>query len=877
MKFTGLTFKTQLAFLASVFLPLMLLLTLGVDHYKLKQRNLYRAKMEQHKSAAHRLEEIYQSYLLRLRALVLNFYKKAPLSALEGTEKSSLWVNSARGTFGKLRASPEKLTRFRMAYSKIYLAHRRLINLALFPKTEPVDDLKTPVRIQIYAIENSYSDPNYSRRNYQPSSLYFPSKTMQEILPGGAIDFKDEDDLRDILEKFGLYQWYEAPRSHPVIYSNSQITNEIWDEIIPAFWPVFRVLVFGKRLGTGISGLGNQVLTENIVDLRGKFYPLRFLDRSLELFWNIIPPDFKIEEFENFSKQPGLQTPHGILVALIDSKAAQEHFLDFIQKKPDVPYLKEIQIAVEEWTAQLIKDDITWSLVSDESKIKPSFGISDPVLTSIIKPSFKSDSFYEMRSSSKPLHLELRNLFASMVLGAMMILLISIYLARLLSDRIVNPVLSINQLVTRLKNGETALVIDSSFNLELAMLAIEFQKAASRIRSKIDVLNFLQDMHSELVRTDSKQVLPVMLRDLISRLKGQWGCLGIFDSKISQRTSDYQIHGCDEEQISDLIKKFEEISKNSVNSIYLEFINPVESIHESSPSGLLCYAPKAFDDENQKQILLFIAGAIRDEDQSLIYGLVNQVQMIASRRFLEDIRLDSQIAREIQLNSIDIERPAADSGIDLDFHVSSPEGLGNCFVAWIKIKANHWRFIVGECKVSGISGALVAAMLRARIRSSSALESLDQILSSVHDLLQEFNLDQSTLSFAILELDIDTRLINYTIDQNCFFQHDLISPVDPQTMTKVSQKRDHNLPGFTIYSGSFDKGSRFTLGTRGIFQAMSVKPSENAMEPIKKFEKQHSQLSSKAWIKQFEQELGKFQKDPSLLIEQAILRIRLNQ
>ena len=873
MNFRGLTFRTQLAFFIAVSLPLTLLLTLGVDHYQLKERNLYRKKTNQHKLAALKLDKIYQSYLTKLRSLVLDFYHKAPLAFLEGSYNSQLWVNSSRGTFGRLQTSSNNLNKFRMAYSKIYLAHRKIISAALYPKNEIFDDFKSPVRLQIYAIENSYTDPNYSNRNYQPSATEFPSQTLKETLRKGIPEFQDEYELKEALEKLGHYQWYAAPRNHPIIYSSNTIVNEIWDEMAPAFWPVFRVLVFGRKVGKGITGVGSEIFSRNIVDLRGRFIPLRFLDRSLELYWNTVPPNFDLEKFEDWSAELELKSPQGILVALVDSKAAQDHFLSLITKKPDLPYFREIILALDEWSKQLVNNGISWKLTTSQNEPEQTSEGFGSVLTTIVTPSFKSDASHAMQSMTGPIQSELRNLLLSMIFTAIIVLALTTYLAYLLSDRIVDPVLSINALASLIKAGKLGLKIDSNFNLELAMLAREFQKAAWRIQSRIDALNFLKDIHTELIRTDSKRVMPVILKGLVSRLDGNWGCIAIFDSVVSRKIQDYDFYGSHENQIAKLFGEFEIICQKSRNGIHIEFIKMMDP---GFPSGLLCFAPRPSHDAGQKNILLFIAGALRDEDKSFLSGLMSQIQTIASRQLLEDVRLDSQKAREIHINSIDIERPPADSGIDLDFYVSTGGGPGNCFVTWVKIRDNRWRFIVGECKIHGIRGALAAAMLRARIRGSNSSEDLGQILISINSMLIELDFEQSDISFVICEIDFESSEVYFFQGDGSFFHYEeAIMNKFPISATRKTE--NSSLTHQLIQSVSLDKCTYFSLGTMGLFQHINDQQSGYDIESFKSFEKSHSHLKSQIWIRKLLQEIKNSQDGYGDSKDHAVLRVRLNR
>jgi len=872
MKLHGLVFKTQFLFLCAVILPLLLLYRVGTEHYELRERTLYRENIEAHQEAVIKLEGIFQSYLARLRSLAIEFSRNKALNDIPGSLHTKLWLNKGRGVFRELEKNPRRLMKFRLAYSKLYLAYRRQIGLSLFPKKEGFDELKSPLRLQVYVIEHSLADPVFSEYGYHPSAASFTHITLSDLFPGEIPIFEEKREMISTLQSMGYSDWYSYTPTHPALYSAQPLINTIWEELVQLYRSVFRSLVFGKTIGAAFPEHGDEIFQTSILNLRGRFTPLRFLNRSLELFWEVIPRDFSLENYERLKDMQKIPAPDGILVAMIDSKAAQDHFLDLLKDGDSTSFLEPITSSIKQWKSFLEQRNITWSIIQD-----PNPGESQPIqthqnLSSTLPSSIFPELSYVLKTSLSQIQNELRNYFFRLAAAGILIVLLSLSLAYILSNRIVNPILSLNDFAIQLVENRKPKIYESDYNHELAMLAIQFQEMAARIGSRVDALGFLQEIHEKLIHKQSHQVLPAILEGLVARVHAHWGCLGVFDQVIPRRVDDYYFSGGGEKFLKEIIGAFQDFSNGQGDSIRIQFWNTPQKNDSSLPRGLLCYASSK-STQDKKQVLLFLAGA--EGDQGLIRGLMHQIQSVASRKFLEDIHADSTLGRKVQDHLLNIDKPARSTSIDLDFLHTAAGKIGGDFLSWIQVNSHLFRFFVGDISVSGISGALAAARLRARIRGSSSKENLLQILTSLNSILLELNHPEVFSSFVIVELDLKTSRIQYSRCGDCFLQFSRFGvevPVQGKGSIPLGMLPNSR---FYIWEEAINPGDSFLLGSNGIPNLRNSRDQKFGMEQIKAHFINLSNLNSREWISRFQRELKVFQQEAPVFDDQALLRVRL--
>jgi len=969
----SLVFKTRACFLLAIAFPILLLFRLGVEHYDLKESLLKRQLLDSHKAVSEQFQGIYSDYLQSLRTLAREFTKNPALKNLSGSKNTSLWLNIARGAFRRLEEDPRQLLKFRMAYSRLSIAYGKKIGASLFV-SRAFSEFKSPLRINAYVLEQSILDPGYREYNYMPSKSPIPEPSMKRLFPRGVPEMETKEELQAFIRNAGYRDYYTIVPSHPALYSQDALVNTMWEELVQLYRPVFRSFVFGRKIGRLVPDHADEIFQQDVLKIRDKFFPLKFWNRYIELYWQTLPTNFSFEAYEQDSETAKAKEgvlPHGIMVAMLDSVSAENHFLAFLDGSGKTKFLKPVFSALDSWRSLMKSHDLSFHLIrhkkekkEDESKQKGTYdtfiqinplennssitpfvknlgeiqlfrelesleGIQDlstgnlslegedlrnyyqrhfprdaidgppttehaaslarkaghsqsfrfqdeqgrAMLGTIVSSRSFPEMFYFIFNSMERLETPLRN--QVLILGAIgfLIILFTWVLGTLLSHKVVDPILNLNQEVKNLIKNRKSKTLAVKTNNELGRLASHFHALASKVSSRIQTLNFLREIHRDLLNQDSHKILPAILNGVVVQSRASWGCLGVFDSTVPIKSSDYLWSSSGEVHFEEVLSFFREKAESMSEPTQFWHKSP----SESSAGGILCCAapPQPKPGDSEKKIIIFLADIEKDFEPALLEGLAHQARSVAGKKILEDVDKDTSLGREIQEHLLPQTLPDKQSGLELGSVYTPARQVGGDFLGWYVLAGTRrYRFFVGDVCGRDVGASLVASQIRARVRISSADETFPSLMMNLHQTVLENRQSELFVSLALCEVDLDKGRVQLARAGHCL-------PFYVRSNRTLLPLKCQGIPLGIPWAGSWipyecdlQPGDCIMLCTNGIPMAENSRGKRFGLGRLQTRFQNGPGLNSQQWVSQLSDELQSFQEGAIPEDDLALLRIR---
>jgi len=325
----GIRRKTLSTFLIAFSLPLFFLLRVGYDNFIQAQDLQERESIALQSDAVHRLDEIYQEFENTLKKIGVDFYKQRSLKKFSGYDDPGLWTNTNIRFFEFAAKKEGILQRYQINYSKFRILFKKHVLEKLLTDPSSFDPTSSPIKIQIYVLEKSIFDPQYSTNEKYKPRLVDGKINISTLFPDGLPSEQiSKYDADRFLDSYPYTDWFHHLPTHAVLHPNNDILNLFWDNAIQILRPVIRTYTFGPGLGLNF-GLKDYTsgIRANLMDYRDKFLPLNFMGYEVETYWNVFPHNFDYSRY----LEGDLEAPRAYYLFLLDKVRARQAFLNRIE------------------------------------------------------------------------------------------------------------------------------------------------------------------------------------------------------------------------------------------------------------------------------------------------------------------------------------------------------------------------------------------------------------------------------------------------------------------------------------------------------------------------------------------------------------------
>ncbi len=305
----------QIFFLAAVGLPVLVLCRLAWDNYQQSLDLKTREELDQHLLILSGWHASYFHYKSYLRSLAENYFDRVN-PKVPGASDPNLWFNRSKRFLEHLeKDNPPQKSRYLSAYTSYRTLYNRLIGRAISADPSQHDDFKSPIKVQIYVLEKSFS------KNKHKSAMFYNDLFLDTPSRDG-VDLENELERNEWLRNAGLMRVFDYLPVHMAINPRSSMMALIWDEFMGIVRDIMRGMVFGLDMALAEQAAFENLVKIPILESRKRWLLVRFFSKEMELYWKSLPDDFDYQAYRNSEAE----AMDAICLAIMDMTDVRETF-----------------------------------------------------------------------------------------------------------------------------------------------------------------------------------------------------------------------------------------------------------------------------------------------------------------------------------------------------------------------------------------------------------------------------------------------------------------------------------------------------------------------------------------------------------------------